>query len=80
MPRGDKWNHGGRRISARPDAKRAGRPKAFATVRIPIDDARTVLNYLNEHPLDPSHPAERGMAFLIAGLWSEVAKAPTDGQ
>lgn len=68
----DKPGWGGARIARRPDAKRAGPRKRFATVRLPIDDARAVLDYLNERKIDPSHPAERGMAFLIAGLWAEL--------
>lgn len=77
MPRGDRSNWGGHRTATRPDAKKAGRPKASATVRLPIDDARAVLNFLNaqHETMDVAHPAERGMAFLIAGLWSEVSVA-----
>lgn len=74
MP-GKKGRSGGRRISSRPDAKRAGRKKVFATVRIPIDNARAVLPILEEirQSLEHGTDAEVGMAFLIAGLWSEVA-------
>lgn len=76
MPRGDRANWGGKRTANRPDAKTPGRPKAFATVRIPIEDARAALKWLNEHKPDTTDPAERGLAFLIAGLWSEVSQAP----
>lgn len=76
MPRGDRSNWGGARQSHRPDTKKAGRPKAFATVRIPIDDARAVVGWLLANKPDPEHPAERGIAFLIAGLWQEVSQSP----
>lgn len=82
MPRGQ-GGHGGRRVSTRPDAKKAGRHKVFATVRLPIADAQALLNYLNDQHegMNSTHPAERGMAFLIAGLWSELAgKEPTAAQ
>lgn len=75
MPRGDRTNWGGRRTTTRPDAKQAGRPKAFATVRIPIEDAKPVLDILlaQYNTMERTHPAERGMVFLIAGLQSELA-------
>lgn len=75
MPRGDRQNWGGARTSSRPDAKKGGRPKGFAAVRIPIDDASPLLDFLLEHynQISRDHPAERGMAFLIAGLQSELA-------
>lgn len=34
MPRGDKWNHGGRRVATRPDAKQPGRPPQSITFRL----------------------------------------------
>ena len=43
-------------------------------MRLPIDDARAVLAWLAAQHLDAAHPAERGMAFLVAGLWSETTK------
>lgn len=78
MPRGDRSNWGGRRETTRPDAKKAGRPKGFATVRLPIADAQSLLDWLatQHEAMDADHPAERGMTFLIAGLWSEVSIAP----
>lgn len=74
MPRGDRSNWGGKRTATRPDAKKAGRPKGYATVRLPIEDAHAMLAYLTEQhaQMDTAHPAERGMAFLIAGLWKEI--------
>jgi len=74
MPRGDRANWGGRRTTTRPDAKPTGRPKIFATVRLPLADARAVLAWLAAQHLDAAHPAERGLAFLVAGLWSETGK------
>ena len=71
---GKKGRSGGARKSTRPDAKRAGRPKAFATVRVPIANAKPLLDALLVQHATTGHgtPAEVGMAFLVAGLWSEI--------
>ena len=72
---GKKGRSGGARTTTRPDAKRAGRPKVFATVRLPLVNAAPLLDALlvQHTTMERGTPAEVGMAFLIAGLWSEVA-------
>lgn len=39
-----------------------------------VADARVVLAWLAAQHLDAAHPAERGVAFLVAGLWSETTR------
>jgi hypothetical protein len=76
-----KNNRGANRTKGAPALPGAGRPKKYATVRIPIDDARAVLVYLNEQHqgMSTEHSAERGLAFLIAGLWGELNAARQEG-
>lgn len=71
---GVKGRSGGARKSTRPDAKRAGRRKTFASVRIPIFDVKPILDALMplHATMERGTPAEVGMAFLVAGLWSEI--------
>lgn len=74
MPRGNRANWGGRRSTSRPDAKKAGRPKVFAAVRIPLAQTPPLVDWLiaQHNHMAADDPAEPGMAFLIAGLWSEL--------
>lgn len=69
-----KTRRGSNRQKGAPALPGAGRPKAFATIRIPIDAASPLLDVLLEQhdKMDRTDPAERGMAFLIAGLQSEL--------
>lgn len=68
-----KTNRGSNRQPGAPALPGAGRPKAYATVRLPIDDARAVLPWLEEARRMCINPeTERGLSFLIAGLWSEL--------
>lgn len=74
MPRGDRANWGGKRTSSRPDAKKAGRPKAFSTVKVPAAHASLLLDWLllQRATLDPASDLCRSLDFLIAGLWTET--------
>jgi len=71
-----KTKRGSNRKPGAPALPGAGRPKVFATVRLPIAGAPALLDALIEiHNIMPrEHPAERGMAFLIAGLQAELAE------
>lgn len=70
-----KNNRGSNRQPGAPALPGAGRPKQFATVRLPIADARAVIPWLEEaRRICISPDAERGLAFLIAGLWSELSQ------
>jgi len=70
-----KTQRGQHRKAGAPALPGAGRPKSFATVRIPIDAAPATLDTLLElhNGMEREHPAERGLAFLIAGLTAELA-------
>lgn len=68
---------GSNRQPGAPALPGAGRPKQFAIVRIPVADARAVLPWLEETRRICINPdADRALAFLIAGLWSELLPAP----
>lgn len=74
-----KTKRGSNRQPGAPALPGAGRPKAYATVRLPIDDARAVLPWLEESRRICINPeAERGLSFLIAGLWSELTARSAD--
>jgi hypothetical protein len=76
MPRGDRENWGGARTSARPDAKRPGRPKAFHTVKMPAELTLVFLDWLNAQRATVEYDSDLGRAidFVIADLWSATLK------
>jgi hypothetical protein len=77
QPRGGRRDNRKRRPDDQRGGKRpgAGPKKVFATVRLPIDAAPPLVDWLLAHQPPDGHPARHGWDFLTAGLWSEVVGA-----
>jgi hypothetical protein len=72
MPRGDKGNWGGRRITTRPDAKKPGRPRTSVQVVVDLDTAALAQRLMLHFPEIPTVEA------LFAHALRELAARTDD--
>lgn len=77
-----KNRRGSNRPAGSPGLPGAGRRRAYANMRILLADAAPLLNALNalHSSMAQDDPAARGLAALIAGLWTEINAAKTGGR